>query len=106
MTPLAETPAWTALERHHAAISRAHLRDLFKADPERGRRMTAEAAGIQLDYSKHRITAETIDLLIALARQQGLRERIDAMFAGEPINVTEGRAVLHVALRAPRGERI
>ncbi len=79
-----------------------HLRDLFAADPGRGERMTAEACGLYLDYAKHRVTAETIDLLVALAEESGVAERRDAMFRGEHINVTEDRAVLHVALRMPR----
>ncbi|HZD28983.1 MAG TPA: glucose-6-phosphate isomerase, partial [Xanthobacteraceae bacterium] len=83
-----------------------HLRDLFARDPGRGERMTAEAAGVFLDYSKNRVDGETLGLLVALAEQSGLRERIDAMFRGEKINVTENRAVLHVALRAPRGASI
>ena len=95
--------AWQALETHHAKIRGVHLRELFAMDPRRGERLTAEAAGLYLDYSKNRITDETLGLLFALARECGLRERIDAMFAGEKINVTENRAVLHVALRAPRG---
>jgi glucose-6-phosphate isomerase len=95
--------AWSALQAHHAAIRETHLRELFAADPERGERFTAEAAGVFLDYSKNRISAETVSLLLALAEASGLRARIDAMFAGEKINVSENRAVLHVALRAPRG---
>jgi glucose-6-phosphate isomerase len=106
MQPLRQTPAWTALEDHAAAIRDAHLRDLFAADPGRGERMVAEAAGLYLDYSKHRATDETIGLLLRLAQERGLSERIDAMFSGERINVTEGRAVLHVALRAPRSASI
>ena len=106
MSGLTESPAWRALQRHHSEIAGTHLRELFAADPDRGRTMTAEAAGILLDYSKHRITAQTLALLCDLAHARGLRERIDAMFAGDEINVTEHRAVLHVALRAPRGERI
>jgi len=105
-TPLRERKAWQALERHYAEISGTHLRDLFAADPGRGERLTAEAAGLYLDYSKNRITDETLDLLMQLAEESGLRARIDAMFAGEKINVTENRAVLHVALRAPRGTSI
>jgi glucose-6-phosphate isomerase len=93
---------WRALEEHHAAIRRRHLRDLFADDPARGERMTAEAAGVFLDYSKNRIDDETLGLLVELAEQSGLRARIDAMFRGEKINLTENRAVLHVALRAPR----
>ncbi len=103
---LRDRPAWKALEAHHAEIAGTHLRDLFASDPGRGERLTAEAAGIFLDYSKHRITDETIRLLVALAEECGLRERIEAMFSGERINVTENRAVLHVALRAPRDEVI
>ncbi len=98
--------AWSALEKHHAAIRSVHLRDLFAADPQRAQRFSAEAAGIFLDYSKNRITAETRDALLALARAVGLRERIDAMFRGDKINVSEKRAVLHVALRAPAGTSI
>jgi glucose-6-phosphate isomerase len=104
--PLRERPAWRALEEHHRRIEEAHLRELFDQDPDRGERLVAEAAGVYLDYSKHRITDETIDLLVQLAEECGLRERIDAMFRGERINTTEKRAVLHVALRAPEGKRI
>ncbi|MEP7311607.1 MAG: glucose-6-phosphate isomerase [Pseudomonadota bacterium] len=103
---LRQRPAWRALEEHFAAIGTAHLRQLFAEDPRRGERLAAEAAGIYLDYSKNRITDETIRLLLALAGECGLREQIDAMFSGERINVTEQRAVLHVALRAPHPERI
>ena len=99
---LTERPAWQALQAHHARIAGQHLRDLFAADPSRGERLTVEAAGLYLDYSKQRITGETLDLLLQLAEESGLRERIDAMFVGEKINITEDRAVLHVALRAPR----
>ncbi|MBI3679061.1 MAG: glucose-6-phosphate isomerase [Acidobacteria bacterium] len=106
MTPLTQRRAWKALEAHHQKIKKLHLRDLFAADPKRGERMTAEAVGIYLDYSKNRITDETLSLLIQLAGESGLRERIDAMFRGEKINITETRAVLHVALRAPRGASI
>ena len=102
-TPLRERPAWGALERHHAAVRDLHLRDLFAADPTRGERLAAEGAGLYLDYSKNRVTDETLRLLIALARESGLAERTDAMFRGERINTTEDRAVLHVALRMPRG---
>ena len=105
-TPLRDRPAWAALGQHHQQIALAHLRDLFAADPTRGTRLSAEAVGIYLDYSKNRITDETVGLLVQLAEQSGLRERIDAMFSGEKINVTEDRAVLHVALRAPKGEKI
>jgi glucose-6-phosphate isomerase len=103
---LTSTPEWAALKSHYESIESTHLRELFAADPGRGTRLTLEAEGLYLDYSKHRVTDETIRLLVALAERAGLRERIDAMFAGEHINVTEDRAVLHVALRAPRGERI
>jgi len=100
---LRERPAWQALEKHHRAIEREYLRDLFAADPERGERLVVEAEGVYLDYSKNRITDTTVELLVRLAEECGLRARIDAMFAGEHINVTEDRAVLHVALRAPAG---
>jgi glucose-6-phosphate isomerase len=106
MQPLRQTPAWAALEDHAAAIRNAHLRDLFAADLSRGERMNVEAVGLYLDYSKHRATDETIRLLLRLAEERGLRARIDAMFSGERINETEGRSVLHVALRAPRSEAI
>ena len=98
--------AWKALTAHHDKIGHLHLRQLFADDPTRGERMTAEAVGLYLDYSKNRITDETLGLLLRLAGESGLRERIDAMFRGDRINVTEGRAVLHVALRAPRGTSI
>ena len=101
-----ERPAWKALEVHCATIRNLHLRQLFADDPRRGERLSAEAAGIYLDYSKNRVTHETLRLLLALAGECGLRERIDAMFRGERINVTEKRAVLHTALRAPETERI
>ena len=104
--PLRDTTAWKALERHHAEIGDTHLRELFAEDPERGSRMTAVAAGLRLDYSKHRATTETLRLLIELARERGLEDRREAMFTGVPINTTEGRSVLHVALRAPAGESI
>ncbi len=93
--------AWGELARHHREIAPRHLRELFVAEPGRGEQLVAEAGGLYLDYSKHRVTPETIRLLVALAEQVGLRERIEAMFAGEPINVSEGRSVLHVALRMP-----
>jgi glucose-6-phosphate isomerase len=99
---LSALPAWKALGAHYEAIRELHLRQLFTEDPERAGRMTAEAAGIFLDYSKNRVTDETLRLLVQLAEECGLRERIDAMFGGEKINITEKRAVLHVALRAPR----
>jgi glucose-6-phosphate isomerase len=104
--PLTKCPAWKALEAHHRANQETHLRQLFADDPKRGERLTAEAAGIYLDYSKNRITAETLKLLFDLAETYGLRAKIDAMFRGEKINVSERRAVLHVALRAPRGESV
>jgi glucose-6-phosphate isomerase len=103
---LTDQPAWKALERHHREIRGLHLRQIFADDPQRGERLTASAAGLYLDYSKHRITDETIRLLACLAEDRGLAARIEAMFNGEKINVTENRAVLHVALRAPLGERI
>src|SRR5258705_6647079 len=103
---LTERPKWRALTEHRGQIERRHLRELFAADPSRGERLVAEAAGLYLDYSKNRITDETLRLLLALAEACSLRERIDAMFRGDKINVTEQRAVLHVALRAPPGERI
>jgi glucose-6-phosphate isomerase len=100
-TPLRERKAWQALERHYAEISGTHLRDLFAADPTRGERLTAEAVGIYLDYSKNRITDETLALLVELAEESRVPERRDAMFRGEHINVSEDRAVLHTALRLP-----
>ncbi|HMD21315.1 MAG TPA: glucose-6-phosphate isomerase [Alloacidobacterium sp.] len=104
--PLTQLSAWKALESHYQQIKDVHLRSLFADDATRGERLKAEAAGIYLDYSKHRITDETLSLLLRLAEESGLRERIDAMFSGEKINITENRAVLHVALRAPKGEKI
>jgi glucose-6-phosphate isomerase len=106
VTTRARSLAWTALTEHYASVRESHLRDLFSADPQRGARFTVEAAGIALDYSKNRITAQTQSELLALAAACGLRERIDAMFRGDKINVSERRAVLHVALRAPRGASI
>jgi glucose-6-phosphate isomerase len=100
-TALRDRTAYLALEEHHERIRSVHLRKLFADDPERGTRMTAEAEGLFLDYSKNRVTDETLRLLVELAEQSGLRERIDAMFSGEHINITEDRAVLHVALRSP-----
>jgi glucose-6-phosphate isomerase len=99
-------PAWKALDAHHQQVQELHLRKLFADDPRRGERMTAEAVGVFLDYSKNRITDETLKLLLQLAEESGLRARIDAMFRGDKINITEDRAVLHVALRAPRGASI
>ncbi|MEO6063568.1 MAG: glucose-6-phosphate isomerase [Thermoflexales bacterium] len=104
--PLTTRPAWGALSAHAAAQGAAHLRQLFAQDPGRGAQMVREAEGLYLDFSKNRITDETLRLLIELAEQSGLRERIGAMFRGDKINLTEGRAVLHVALRAPRGADI
>jgi glucose-6-phosphate isomerase len=103
---LTQRPAWQALREHYGKVRSTHLRALFADDPKRGEKFAIDDAGIYFDYSKHRITAETMRLLIGLAEQTGLRARIDAMFAGEKINVTENRAVLHVALRASRGESI
>src|SRR5215467_4325791 len=93
--------AWKALESHYKKVRKLHLRKLFADDPARGERLTASAVGIELDYSKNRITDETLELLFQLAEDAGLRERIDAMFSGSKINITENRAVLHTALRAP-----
>ncbi len=104
--PLRQRPAWKSLERHFEAIRDRHLRQLFADDPKRGERLSLEAVGIFLDYSKNRVTDETLTLLFQLARESGLAERIPAMFRGDKINVTEHRAVLHVALRAPRDEKI
>jgi glucose-6-phosphate isomerase len=101
-----QTPEWQALRRHHGELEGRHLRELFAADPSRGETMTCEAGDLYLDWSKNRVTAETVGLLVALAERAGLRRRIDAMFTGERINVTEDRAVLHVALRAPRGSSV
>ena len=106
MTTITDTPEWKALIAHFEELQDAHLRDLFAADPQRGERLTVEAEGLFLDYSKNRLTAETIRLLVAVAEAAGLRERIDAMFAGEKINVTEQRSVLHVALRMPRDQQL
>jgi len=105
-TSLSKLAAWQALEAHYAKIRELHLRKLFVDDPERGEHMTVEAIGIYFDYSKHRITNETLRLLLQLAEESGLRARIDAMFRGEKINVTEKRAVLHVALRTSKEQSI
>jgi glucose-6-phosphate isomerase len=105
-TPLRERAAWKALETHYRQVKDRHLRDLFAEDSTRGEQLTVEGAGVFLDYSKNRVTDETIDLLVALAEESGLRERTEAMFSGEKINTTEDRAVLHTALRAPKGVRI
>ncbi|MCU0230518.1 MAG: glucose-6-phosphate isomerase, partial [Acidobacteria bacterium] len=104
--PTTDLPAWKALAAHFPSLRDRHLRGLFRDDPGRGERLTAEAGGLFLDYSKNRVTDETLRLLVRLAEESGLAGRIDAMFRGEKINVTEGRAVLHVALRAPRGTTI
>ena len=104
--PVAKLKSWKALEAHYKKAKAWHLRDLFKKDPKRGDALTVEACGLLLDYSKNRITADTVKLLIKLAEESGLRARIDDMFRGEKINITENRAVLHVALRAPRGSSI
>ena len=104
--PLKRRAAWKKLQAHFKVIGRRHLRELFAEEPDRGEQLTLEAAGIYLDYSKNRITRATLQLLVELAEESGLRERIDAMFAGEPINVSEQRSVLHVALRAPGDESI
>jgi glucose-6-phosphate isomerase len=104
--PLRKRPAWAALERHYQAVKDVHLRQLFAEDHKRGDKLAVEAAGIYLDYSKNRITDETLTLLRRLAEESGLRDRIEAMFRGDSINVSENRAVLHVALRAPRGASI
>ena len=105
-TPLPERKSWRALKRHYDDIAGQHLRDLFAGDPGRGERLTAEAAGLYLDYSKNRVTDETMRLLVALAEESGVPERRDAMFRGEHINVSEDRAVLHVALRVPAGQHL
>jgi glucose-6-phosphate isomerase len=105
-SPATERPAWKALETHSKKIRKLHLRKLFAGDPGRGERLTAQAAGLYLDYSKNRVTDETLTLLFKLAEESGLRARIDAMFEGDKINITEKRAVLHVALRAPKSTSI
>src|SRR5918993_2919373 len=101
--PLTQGPAWNALREHYEAIKAVHLRDLFAKDPERGSRLVCDAQGIYLDYSKNRLTDDTMRLLLDLAGAAGLRASIDAMFRGDKLNLTENRAVLHVALRAPEG---
>jgi glucose-6-phosphate isomerase len=103
---LVEQPAWKSLKQHSQEIAKTNLRQLFDKDPERGTRYTTDAVGIFLDYSKNRITEETLKLLVQLANERGLKERIAAMFRGDKINITENRAVLHIALRAPKGESI
>src|SRR5215472_17120428 len=106
LTSLIQHPTWQKLEEHYQNIRDMHLRAMFAEDPHRGERFAREAVGIYLDYSKNRVTEETMRLLLELAVSSGLRERIDAMFQGEKINVTERRAVLHVALRSPRDQTI
>src|SRR3984957_4820361 len=106
LTPLRALPAFQALEAHYAQVKELTLRQLFADDAPRGERFALEAEGFYFDYSKNRITDETLKLLLELAEQSGLRAKIDAMFRGEKINLTEGRSVLHVALRAPKGEKI
>lgn len=106
MQPLTDRPAWKALQAHYQTISPLHLRQLFADDPLRGERLVIEVAGIYLDYSKNRVTDETMQLLVKLAEECGLAKRISAMFNGETINVTEQRAALHTALRAPKTEQI
>ncbi len=106
MAPLTELPAWKALGEHYKKIEPIHLKELFDKDPKRAEKYTVEAAGLFLDYSKNRITDETLKLLLELAEESGVAARRDAMFSGEKINITEKRAVLHVALRAPKGEKI
>src|ERR1700742_1319372 len=106
LKPLLERAAWNALTSHYQEVKSLHLRELFANDPTRGERLTADAVGIYLDYSKNRVTDETLGLLLQLADESGLRSRIDAMFGGEKINTSENRAVLHVALRAPKGKSI
>src|SRR5271169_2412334 len=102
--PLTTRKAWAALKAHYKTARAIQLKKLFDDDPKRGEKFTAEALGIYLDYSKNRITEKTMKLLLDLAKESGLRERIDAMFRGDKINITENRAVLHVALRAPESE--
>ena len=103
---LIDRPAWKALKSHADAMHSKTIKQLFAEDSDRGTRLTTEACGLFLDYSKNRITDETIKLLVQLAEESGLRQRIEAMFTGEKINITENRAVLHVALRAPKAEQI
>src|SRR5262245_6320923 len=106
LAALTQRPAWQALAAHYQQIKDVHLRTLFAEDPQRGERLALEAAGLYFDYSKNRVTDQTIGLLVRLAEEAGLPERIDAMFRGEKSNITEDRAVLHVALRAPRDQQI
>ena len=106
ITDIAATPAWQALQRHHDEIGEKHLRELFAEDPQRGTQLTLTVGDLYIDYSKHRVTRETLQLLIDLARTAGLEQRRDAMFSGVHINTSENRAVLHIALRLPRGEEL
>src|SRR4029077_14790512 len=106
IVPFRSRPAWNKLVEHYAKVRDLHLRQLFAEDPQRGERFTLEAMGLYFDYSKNRITTETMGLLIELAGQSGLRRCIDAMFGGDKINVTEQRAVLHVALRVPKSAQL
>ena len=106
LAPLADRAAWKALQAHHQQMESTQLKHLFAEDPGRGERLTAEAAGIFLDYSKNRVTDETLKLLVQLAEESGIKAKIEAMFTGEKINITENRSVLHVALRAPKSEQI
>jgi glucose-6-phosphate isomerase len=106
LVPLADRAAWKALQAHHTSMESTQLKQLFADDPGRGERLTAEAAGIFLDYSKNRVTDETLKLLVQLAEESGIKAKIEAMFTGEKINITENRSVLHVALRAPKSEQI
>jgi glucose-6-phosphate isomerase len=105
VTAVTERAAWKALQAHYQEVRDLHLRDLFASDSHRGERFAAEAAGIYLDYSKNRITEKTLELLLQLAEESGLRSRIDAMFRGDKVNTTEQRAALHVALRSAPGRR-
>src|SRR5689334_17289133 len=105
-SPLIDRPSWAALQSHYEKVAPLHLRKLFADDAKRGECLTLEAVGIYLDYSKNRVTDETISLLLKLAEESGLRERIDAMFGGQRINVSENRAVLHTALRAPKNASV
>ena len=106
MTSLTNRATWQALKAHHTEFQNVHLRDLFASDATRGTRLTLEAVGLYLDYSKNRVNDKTLELLLELAKGTGLTSKIDAMFNGEKINITENRAVLHTALRAPKGSSI
>src|SRR5436309_1786701 len=106
LAPLTQRSTWKALQAHYDKIKGTHLRELFASDRTRGERLTLDAVGLFLDYSKNRITDETLKLLVQLAEEAGLRGRIDAMFRGDKINITENRAVLHTALRAPKSATI